>query len=214
MLSAAVFAPLIGLAVFCGLWGATKLDGLRPGLAATFVFSGACAGFAFWLLPGPVPLAFAAWTFVMVLGLAALAAIDGATREVPDFLTLPMIALGLAHAATLPGAFIIFGATALVVIVLGIVVARLMRGKDDGPVGGGDILLFAGAAAWLGPLVLIDVILISAFLLVVQWTTRQVTKRRARGPGDPPVGLDFADLPLAPALGFAQATVWLGGTLL
>lgn len=207
-------AAMIGLSVFAGLMIATWLDGLRPGVASAVLVSVVCGGLAWLIGPQSVPLAFAAWTGLMVFWLAALAAIDGATRTVPDALTFSLIVLGLAHAATLPGAFGVFSATSLGIIIVGAVAGRLVGRENAGWLGGGDVLLFAGGAAWLGPMVLVDLLVLSALFLAAQWLARQIARWRTRDDGEPLFSFDLAELPLAPSLGTAQTILWLGGPIL
>ena len=80
LISPTLLSGFVGVAVFGGLIVATKLDGLRAGLPATLIFSATCAALCWALTTAPVPLGFALWTVVMLFGLAALAAIDGATH--------------------------------------------------------------------------------------------------------------------------------------
>ncbi|MEO0701667.1 MAG: prepilin peptidase [Pseudomonadota bacterium] len=203
-------ALLVGVAVFAGLLLATKFDGLRPGLPATIVFAAACGALAWLLTPAAVTMAFALWTLVMVLGLAALAAIDGATRTVPDALSVPMIALGLAHAATYPGLIWIHAGAAALVIAIGLFVGLLTRGRSGGWLGGGDVVLLAGTVAWLGPSLIPDVLILTVCGIAVQWATGATMRLR----GADSTATPLTEQPLAPALALAQGVIWLGGPLL
>lgn len=201
---------LIALAVFAGLTLATKFDGLRPGLPATLIFSATCAALGWVLTTTPVPPGFALWTTAMILGLAALAAIDGATRTVPDALSVPMIALGLAHAATYPGLIWIHAGAAALVIALGLFVSLLTRGRGAGWLGGGDVVLLAGTVAWLGPALIPDVLILTVCGIAVQWATGAAMRLRGADTAATPL----IEQPLAPALAIAQGIIWLGGPLL
>lgn len=206
----AVLSLLVGLAVFFGLVLATKFDGLRPGLPATVVFAACCALLTALLINVPVTATFAAWTLTMALGLAALAAIDGATRTVPDALSVPMIALGLAHAATYPGIVWIHTGAAALVIALGLFMGMLTRGRGGGWLGGGDVVLLAGTVAWLGPALIPDVLILTVCGIAVQWATGVAMRLR----GAETAATPLTEQPLAPALAVAQGIVWLGGPIL
>jgi leader peptidase (prepilin peptidase)/N-methyltransferase len=147
--------------------------------------------------PGGADAAFLAWTALLVTLLVALAAIDLASRTVPDLLSLPLIAFGLVHAWARG-----LAAPALLALVVALVLAAwLVPGRWRRGVGGGDVLLAAGALAWLGPGVAIDLaVLVSVFLLpLAAWA-------RARPGG--------AGIPAAPAVAAAVATLWFGGPVL
>lgn len=204
------FTLLIALAVFAGLTLATKFDGLRPGVAATIVFSAVCGAVAWLLNAAPVTYGFALWTLTMVLGLAAVAAIDGATRTVPDALSVPMIALGLAHAATYPGLIWIHAGAAALVIAMGLFVGLLSRGRSGNWLGGGDVVLLAGTVAWLGPSLIPDVLILTVGGIAVQWATGLTMRLRGADTAATPL----TEQPLAPALALAQGVIWLGGPLL
>ena len=210
LISPTLLSGLVGVAVFAGLIGATKLDGLRPGLPATLIFSATCAALCWALTNAPVPLGFALWTVVMLFGLAALAAIDGATRTVPDALSVPMILIGLAHAATYPGLIWTHAGASALVIALGLFVGLLTRGRSGGWLGGGDVMLLAGAVAWLGPALIPDVLILTVCGIALQWATDLIMRvRRASNAATP-----LTEQPLAPALALAQGIIWLGGPLL
>ena len=84
--------------------------------------------------------------------LAAIAAIDLKTLRIPDYLSLPLVAAGLAMAAAGPrdilaNHLIGAGAGFLLLAVFGEIFYRL-RGREG--LGLGDAKLFAAAGAWLG----------------------------------------------------------------
>src|SRR5581483_4062616 len=84
------------------------------------------------------------WMVSVVL--VAAAAIDGWTLRVPNWLTFPFAAAGLAF-STLPGG--ITPAESLSGLVLGL--ALLMPLYAIGGMGAGDVKLLAGMGAWVGP---------------------------------------------------------------
>jgi leader peptidase (prepilin peptidase)/N-methyltransferase len=90
-----------------------------------------------------------------VLGWAAvlLAALDHRHRLLPDLVTLPLGALGVAAAAfglSVPLVDSLFGAAVGFVTLTAVDIAyRRLRGRSG--IGGGDVKLFAAAGAWLGP---------------------------------------------------------------
>ena len=110
-------------------------------------------------------LAAAGWCFIVVFGslaiglslclawaLIVLATVDVLTFRLPDVVTLPLIAIGLAGTALLPASRVLdhLAAAALAYVVLwGISVAyRRVRGGEG--LGLGDAKLAAAAGAWLG----------------------------------------------------------------
>lgn len=160
------------------------------------------------LIEEPVPAAFAGWSLILIAGLTCLTVIDAQTRTVPDLVAIPMIALGLIHAATLDGFFTSFAIASFGIIGLGMLVGLLMKNRS-GWIGGGDVLLFAGALAWLGPAVAPDIMLLTGVGLVILFSGRYLMHIAGLKNDQNPE--DF--MPLAPALGLAQMAVWLGGPL-
>lgn len=160
------------------------------------------------LIEAPVPLAFVGWSIILVAGLTCLTVIDAQTRTIPDLVIVPMIVLGLVHATTRDGLFISFAVATLGVIAVGIVVGVVMKDRS-GWIGGGDVLLFAGALAWLGPAVAPDILLLTGVGLGVMFSIRYISRLTRRKNNNSPD--DF--MPLAPTLGLAQLAVWLGGPL-
>lgn len=99
-------------------------------------------------------------------GLLALAWIDWRALRLPDALTLPLIALGLAYAwLDSPAAFysVVIGALAgyAALVIVGVCYRRL-RGRDG--LGRGDAKLLAAGGAWLGWEALPSVVLLAALL--------------------------------------------------
>lgn len=91
-------------------------------------------------------------TAVLGWQLLLIAIIDAENFWLPDILTWPLIATGLALAATLAGAVPwpqIIGAAGGFVMLWGLAWAyKRLRGRDG--LGGGDPFLFGGAGAWVG----------------------------------------------------------------
>ena len=131
-------------------------------------------------MPAPVDLGAAA----LGVSLLLLAAIDVRTQRLPDRLTLPLLAAGLALAAT-EGPGVLADRAAAAALAWGVFTAlaagyRRQRGCDG--LGGGDIKLFAAAGAWVGLARLPDVALLAASgalaaialaALTTGWTVRR-----------------------------------------
>lgn len=133
-------------------------------------------------------------TSILFILLAAIATIDAVTETIPDVLSMTLTGAGLLYSyatgtpplalGLLAGAFIL------------IAVLRDWLFDDTGAIGSGDLILVAGVIAWVGPLLLIDVLLIAAVVGIIQLPfTRRTT------------------LPFAPAITFGLGAVWLGGPL-
>src|SRR5271154_354078 len=99
-----------------------------------------------------------------LLGLLLLAAvIDARTRRLPNWLTLGLILSGLARAACVGGiggvshafAGLFAGASAPLILYI------------MGALGGGDVKLFAGIGAWLGPLPVLTVFAVQCVIGLV-----------------------------------------------
>lgn len=117
-----------------------------------------------------------------VLGwiLLALACIDWRWMLLPDVLTLPLLAAGLALTLLLqPDAVALHAAAAAVGYggFRGIAwLYRLARGRDG--MGGGDAKLFGAAGAWLGPGALAPLLLLAAVLGIVLAGALAISGRR------------------------------------
>jgi prepilin peptidase CpaA len=195
VLALAVAAAALGGLGLAGLWEGRAPAGCRIVAAATAILP------ALLFAPQGADAAFLAWTVLLVAGLVALAAVDLASRTVPDALALPLIALGLAH-AWMRGLSVgaMAGAVAVVVglaLLCSAVPARLRAG-----IGGGDVLLVAAALAWLGPAVALDLLVLIAALGVP--LAGVALAREGPAPG----------LPAAPAVAAATLVLWLRGPLL
>jgi leader peptidase (prepilin peptidase) / N-methyltransferase len=144
--------------------------------------------------------------FSCLLGwtLLALGWIDWKTLRLPDALTLPLVALGLAAAwtdsqdALLSGAIgALVGYGALVAVNLGY---RRLRGRDG--LGRGDAKLLAAGGAWLGWQALPWIVLLAALLGLLL-----AALQRARGS---PLTAESA-IPFGPPLALAIWIIWIYG---
>ena len=145
-------------------------------------------------------------TATLAAVLIALSAIDARTFRLPDRLTLPLLAAGLALAALDGSAMLVWHAASAMLgaALLWAVNAlyRRLRGTDG--LGFGDVKLFAGAGAWAGAEGLASVLLVAcgaALALVAIWRLR-----------DPNLAGSTA-LPFGPFLAFGLWIVWLYGPL-
>ena len=146
------------------------------------------------LAPSGADPAFVMWTMILAVLLAALSAIDLTSRTVPDLLSIPLILLGLGHAWMRGLSVGTMAATVAVVIVAALIVARIPSRLRKG-IGGGDVLLLAGALAWLGPTVALDLLILVPAILIPLW----FFFRSDEG------------LPAAPAFAAATLLFWLNG---
>jgi leader peptidase (prepilin peptidase)/N-methyltransferase len=147
--------------------------------------------------------------FTLILGamLAAIAVWDARTMRIPDFLSLPLVVLGLGAAWTvsrLPPLHHVIGAAAgYGVLALLAAAYRRVRGRDG--LGLGDAKLLAAAGAWLGVLALPSVLLIASFTGIGHALARAMLCRRP-GAGEP-----APELPFGPHIAAAVFIVWLIG---
>lgn len=164
---------------------------LVPGAVAAAAGIGT---FAVYLMMG-APAVHAGWSALLFAILVGLACIDAATETLPDVLTVAMVFTGVAHAvaggATLESAAILpIGALAL----------GLLYGKvtgDSGWIGSGDFFLAAGVLAWFGPLLALDVLILTSVFLMLHG----ILVRRAT-------------IAVAPSLALACTLIWTGGPIL
>jgi prepilin peptidase CpaA len=121
----------------------------------------------------------ALWTLVNYAPLLALlllaAVIDARTRRLPNWLTLGTILCGVARAACVGGA-----------VGFGHALAGLFAGACPslilfimGALGGGDVKLFAGIGAWLGPLPALAVFGVQCMIGLVLILGQSLAQRRA-----------------------------------
>ena len=156
-----VFLSLL-LQILCAAWAAAKVQG--------------------FVLPALMLLG---WTLIVS------AIIDARTLILPDCLTLPLIALGVGHAAwinAMPGASAsdraleaIFSLSAagsgFLLMVLVAKIFRSIRGIEG--LGLGDAKLLAAAGAWLGLAALPTVILLAAVgALLITGISRRLSQQR------------------------------------
>lgn len=129
------------------------------------------AGIAWPVLGTAQATAFAFWLPAAVLAgaLIAVSAVDITTFRLPDILTLPLAAAGIAIAAELEWdpwwlrlAAAVTGYAALTLVAM---VYRRARGRDG--LGQGDAKLLAAAGAWVGLEAIASVVLWAAGLAVV-----------------------------------------------
>lgn len=140
-------------------------------------------------------------TMALVLVLVALSAIDAWTRRLPDWLTLPLLALGLAVTSAiepeqlLPHVFAaVLGFASFWLVA---VLYRRYRGFDG--LGLGDAKLLAAAGAWLGPFYLAPMVLAAALLALAAVLVLRVAGR--------PVSLQ-SSLPFGPFLSAGFLGLW------
>lgn len=181
-------ALLLGVGGFVGVWGARRYDSPEIPRFAGLAAAGLAATLAMVFVPEPQPIVPLVWTLLLVVLLASIAAIDAATRMIPDVLCLALIGAGLIQFPFLPNALI-----AAALVGLALLQTRLTQ---DAWLGEGDLFLLAGIVTWVGPLRLFDVGLIAALII-----TTQIIIFRAKSQ------------PLAPALGIGCLAVWIGGPI-
>jgi leader peptidase (prepilin peptidase)/N-methyltransferase len=151
-----------------------------------------------------------AWLWTACLlgwGLLALGWIDAEHMRLPDALTLPLLAAGIAIQTMLSPERLADSVLGAVVGYLGFraaaIIYRLVRGREG--LGGGDAKLLSVAGAWLGWAALPDVVLLAAVLglgLVATMHFRGRTMDR------------LAIIPFGPCLALALWLVYLYGTVL
>ena len=165
--------------------------------SAAFVWAGVIVP-AGWILAASLLLAWA---------LICLATIDAIVFRLPDILTLPLLAAGLAVSFALPGAPVMdhaIGAAAGFAVLAALGWAwRRWRGVEG--IGMGDAKLLAAAGAWLGWRPLPSVVVIAcavalAWTLVVAAARRNLTRQTQIAFGIP--------------LSVATWIVWLHGALI
>jgi len=137
--------------------------------------------------------------------LLTLSAIDLRCRRLPDFLTLPLIMMGLVYNSLFsPEQFSHFVIGAVLGYVLFLVVAvlyRRFRGREG--LGRGDAKLLAAAGAWVGWQELPGLIMLAAILgiivaLIWGWKARQ--------------DISTIKIPFGPFLSLAIWIIWLYGS--
>ena len=131
---------------------------IDPTHPAIELAAAAAGGLAFWAVPGPdgLRLALFAWMLIPIV------ALDGAHFWIPDRLSLPLVALGLAFGWG-PVADRLWGMAAggglFLLLAIGY---RRLRGREG--LGLGDVKLMAALGAWLG-WALLPVVLLAASVI-------------------------------------------------
>lgn len=165
---------LKGRCATCGAPIGVRLPLVEAGTMALFCMMGWRWAFE------PIALLWGAWGATLV----ALALIDWDTLLLPDDLTLPLLWVGLCVAAlgwSIPPTEAIAGAAwgwgSLWLV--GTVFHRVTRREG---MGGGDLKLLAALGAWLGPLMLVPLVLIASLsgALVGWWMAREDRLREGR----------------------------------
>ena len=135
------------------------------------------------------------WPALFFALLTSLAVIDGLSETVPDTLTLALAGSGLAHTGLVGAPVLLPAVIVVLLIAVGLGIERWTR--ERWIFGSGDLFLFAGIAAWFGPVLMIDVLLIAAVALALHCI---VLRQRTSA--------------FAPSLLVASYLVWFGGPIL
>jgi leader peptidase (prepilin peptidase)/N-methyltransferase len=161
-------------------WLATRVVAVWVGQRAPSFWAlaaGFLALFAWGALAGP-PAPLLAVSLGLAFVLACLAIVDLAVFRLPDPLTLPLIVMGLATAAFLPGRPVAdhLVAAALGWSALSLIALAFRRLRNVDGIGPGDAKLLAAAGAWLGVSALPSVILIACAAAFVWVGVRAVAR--------------------------------------
>ncbi|MGJ8583844.1 MAG: prepilin peptidase [Marinosulfonomonas sp.] len=206
MISWALFLLAGTLAAICGVSVGRYFEPETKNAWIDICATAVPAALMVLLVDGPVPVSKLIWSMILISGLTALFSIDAKTRLVPDLLTIPMIVLGLCHAALQTQLFQVFAVTSIGVILVAYLVSLVMRNKTSW-IGAGDVLLFSGAMAWFGPGLAPDLLVLTGAFILLWFLAAKLLPTTEPASGD-------RFLPLAPALGAAQVAIWMGGPLL
>ncbi len=173
---------------------------------AAFIAIGAVVAMPWLVSKSAVPWWLGAATLAVGLALAVLSAIDVETQRLPDFLTLPLIAAGVALPAMIERDAIWWHAAgaALGFLTLWAVGRAYLSYRGRAGLGLGDAKLLAAAGAWLGPAGLPSVLLIAAFgalggVAIAWWRGIDVSTSTA--------------IPFGPFLALGMWATWLYGPL-
>ena len=159
-----------------------------PLLAVASAGAGVWAGLAQPSVAAAILTALLGWQLLLI------AVVDGEHFWLPDRLTLPLLATGLAAAAILNGlsladslAGAAFGFATLWLLARAY---RRLRGREG--LGGGDPFLLAGAGAWVGWIGLPSVLLWAALAGLSVAAAQVATGRRVSGSDRLPFGVFLA----------------------
>jgi len=197
VLGARDLIPLVSYAIQRGKcrYCQSAIDAFHPAMEVAALIVAGAADWAVHMTPDRLDL-----THLMIQGclfgwwLLLLAAIDLRSTTLPDYLTLPLLGIGLAFAAQHGRAdfhlhslaallgWAAFGGVALLY--------RKLRARDG--LGGGDAKLLAAGGGWLGPFILPEIVFVGAVVtLAGAWLTRKASlSAQTRIPFGP--GLAFA----------------------
>ena len=203
------FVVVASLSASLGAMVAAQFEGVKVHPNVYLLTTATPALLALWLVDAPVPLIYALWSMALILALSGLAVIDAVTRTVPDMLTLPLIGIGLLHAQANGAPAAVFAIAAFCLIAAAVAVPPLLR-QRGGWIGGGDVLLLAGAIAWFGPAMLPDLLFLTGVILLARFGLSRLIEL---GPATcvPVARAPDRSVPLAPSLGAAQFLIWMGG---
>jgi leader peptidase (prepilin peptidase)/N-methyltransferase len=144
------------------------------------LLTGVLSALAVWKF-GPTPAALAALAFTWAL--VALAGIDLRTQLLPDQLTYPLLWLGLLLSLlpmfVAPGAAILAAAIGYLSLWSVYWLFKLLTGKEG--MGYGDFKLLAALGAWMGPVALLPVILLSSLIGALAGCALILARRHERG---------------------------------
>jgi leader peptidase (prepilin peptidase) / N-methyltransferase len=187
--------PLGALAGAASAWLTARLDESgpsRPSISLIAVLAAAGAALGGWAwASGPEPVAA---TALLGWSLLLIAAVDARHFWLPDWLTLPLLAGGLAVTALFDrAAFIdhLIGAAVGFAVLWGIAALyRWARGREG--LGGGDLRLLAAAGAWVGWMGLPSVLLWASVAGLSLVLARLVLKQPVSGEDRLPFGVFLA----------------------
>ena len=166
------------------------------------------------LAPATLPAGYIFWTAILFPLLLLLGLTDAQTYTVPDGLTVPLIALGCLHATLHVPGWMLFLVGPIALVTTGMVAAWILPERLTAWVGGGDVLLLAGALAWLGPASLFELLCLVCLLAPLSALANR--PQNAMSPEGSTTNTESPDLtafPLAPAIGLATAFFWVNGPL-
>jgi prepilin signal peptidase PulO-like enzyme (type II secretory pathway) len=165
------------------------------------MFSVSPALLALVLVGSSIQGALVVWSFVLVVGLAAISHVDWQSRTIPDAIVVPLALLGLLFTISTRGDWALNAVFAFGLLSFAVIWARF-QANDRAPIGGGDVLLAVAGICWIGPAVFLDVVILSAVLVIPTIVWHKLTRE-----------VD-AMVPLAPAYSVALLSVWFGLRLL